>query len=80
VAQPKRKKPGAKPRAGVAASVRLEVRLTESERNRWQAIADRQGIPLSELVRESVEIAVAAKKATPPVPHNNRYTVIDTDQ
>lgn len=56
---PKRKKPGAKPRAGVVASVRLEVRLTAAERDRWQRLADRQGIPLSELVRESVEMAVA---------------------
>ena len=55
VAQPKRKKPGAKPRAGVAASVRLEVRLTDAERGTWQARADALGVTLSEFVRATVE-------------------------
>jgi len=63
VAQPKRKKPGAKPRAGVAASVRLELRLTPAERDSWQRFADKRDQTLAELVRASVDAAIAPATA-----------------
>ena len=55
------KKPrlGRPPRAKRAASARFELRLTGDEVKRWNALADKQGISLSELVREAVELAVA---------------------
>jgi len=46
---------GARPRAGVAASVRLELRLTPAEHARWQARANAKGVTISEFVRNSVE-------------------------
>lgn len=49
---------GRPPRADGAAA-RLEIRLTEPERVRWQGAADRESLSLSELVRASVELAIA---------------------
>ena len=46
---------GPKPRNGSAATTRIELRLTASERDRWQAFADRQGLTLAALVRLGVE-------------------------
>lgn len=54
-----RKKPGRPPRSRKAASARFELRLTGDELKRWTALAEKQGISLSELVRESVEMAIA---------------------
>lgn len=39
--------------------VRFEIRLTGKERDRWQTAADKQGLTLAELVRESVETCIA---------------------
>ena len=50
---------GRPPRAGKAASLRFELRLTPAEVKRWQTLADRQGISLSEAVREAMDAAVA---------------------
>jgi predicted HicB family RNase H-like nuclease len=52
-------RPGRPPRAKRAASARFELRLTGDELRRWSALAERQGISLAELVRESVEAAIA---------------------
>lgn len=61
VAAAKRKKsPGGRPpRTGKAASAQFNIRLTGDELERWTEAAARQGISLSELVRESVELAIA---------------------
>jgi hypothetical protein len=53
------RKPGRPPRLKSAAEIRFELRLTDKERDRWQAAADRQGLALSELVRWCVEISIA---------------------
>ncbi len=50
---------GRPPRAKSAAEVRFEIRLTGKERDRWQVAADKQGLTLAELVRESVETCIA---------------------
>jgi predicted HicB family RNase H-like nuclease len=52
-------KPGRPPRSKKASDIRFEIRLTGKERDRWQAAADRQGLTLAELVRESVETCIA---------------------
>lgn len=49
---------GRPPRA-TGAAARIEIRLTEPERATWQAAADREALSLSELVRASVELAIA---------------------
>ena len=49
-----------RPSLGAAARHRsVLVRLTEAEHGVWRSLADQQGITVSELVRESVEMAVA---------------------
>lgn len=55
------KKPrlGRPPRAAKSSTVRVELRLTVDERKRWVALAERQGITIAELVRESVETSIA---------------------
>lgn len=49
---------GRPPRADGEAT-RLEIRLTEPERVRWQSAADRESLSMSGLVRASVELAIA---------------------
>src|SRR5215216_3209861 len=63
-----RRKPttGRPPRAGAAAEFEVRLRVTEPERSRWQAAADKQGLSLSDLVRESVETCIARRKRTSP--------------
>jgi len=46
---------GRPPVAGVARSVRVEVRCTPDERERWEAAAASRGVTLSELVRLLLE-------------------------
>jgi len=53
------KTPGPKPRAGTTASRVVKLRATDDEIVRWQKLADKQGLTLSQLVRESLEMAVA---------------------
>lgn len=48
-----------RPRAHNPRSVTFKVRLTGEEVSRWQVAADRQGITLADLVRESVETCIA---------------------
>lgn len=50
---------GPKPRSGKVATTRLELRLTEDERSRWQAAADRREVSLAQLIRDSVERALS---------------------
>ncbi len=52
---------GRPPRAKSAALIRFEIRLTSKERDRWQAAANKQGLTLAELVRESVETCIARR-------------------
>lgn len=42
--------------------LRLELRVTEQERDRWQAAADAEGWSLSEWVRRTLDDAAKAKK------------------
>lgn len=56
---PRKRGPGRPRRARQASEVRFEIRLTGPERTRWQEAADRQGIDLATLVRESVETCIA---------------------
>ena len=60
VGRPRRSKTVGRPSLGAEARRRsVLVRLTEVEHGVWRSLADRQGITVSELVRESVEMAVA---------------------
>jgi len=53
------KTPGPKPRAGTTATNVVKLRATDDEIARWQKLADKQGISLSQLVRESLDLAIA---------------------
>lgn len=54
------RKPGRPPRVGKRASeIRFEMRLTEPELTRYQKAADKQGMSLSQWVREACELAYA---------------------
>ncbi len=55
----KKPKMGRPARAGKVASARFEIRLTGPELERWTKAAERRGLSLSELVRESVETSIA---------------------
>lgn len=57
--KPKTPKVGRPARAGKMADARFGIRLTGPELERWQAAADKQGLSLAELVRESVETCIA---------------------
>ena len=46
-------------RMGRVIAARLEIRLTGDDYRRWKAAADRQHLGLEQLVRESVELAIA---------------------
>lgn len=37
----------------------LRIRLTDPDRQRWLVAAEQQRIPLEQLVREAVELAIA---------------------
>ncbi len=50
---------GRPPRSKAASWIRFEIRLTAKERDRWQSAAEKQGLALAELVRESVETCIA---------------------
>ena len=52
-------RPGRPARSGKAALGSYELRLTAEERARWDAFAAEQERPLSQVVRESVETAIA---------------------
>lgn len=67
------KRPGAG-RPPLGASARAEIvrlRLSAADRRRWQALADQQGITLSEMIREAVELAIALPSDSTPIqpPH-----------
>ncbi len=51
-------RPVGRPRLGKTTG-RVELKLSDADRKRWLAAADRQGLTLSELVRESVETCIA---------------------
>lgn len=55
----KKPKLGRPPRAAKRSAARFEVRLTGAELKEWQALADKQGITLAQLVREAVDMAIA---------------------
>lgn len=60
VAQEKKRSAGRPPRTGnKVAEARFEIRLTGDELTRWTKAAEKQGITLAQLVRESVELAIA---------------------
>ena len=60
MAKPRKKRGPGRPYLGNKGRVRrFEVRLNSDEEKRWTALADKQKISLSELVRESVEMAIA---------------------
>lgn len=59
MAKEKKRKPGRPARAGKVASARFEIRLTGAELETWTAAAEKQGLTLAQLVRESVELAIA---------------------
>lgn len=40
-------------------TVRINLKLSGADHKKWQALADRQGISLSEAIREAMELAVA---------------------
>lgn len=58
MAKEKKRGPGRPARAGKVAGARFEIRLTGEELKTWTAFADKQGITLAQLVRESVELAM----------------------
>jgi predicted HicB family RNase H-like nuclease len=55
----KPKRLGRPPLADKAATGLVKVRLTESDRKRWQSAAEREGLSLSEWLRAAAELAVA---------------------
>jgi hypothetical protein len=49
-----------RPSLGKAARTHvLSIKISQTERKTWDALAEKQGITLGQLVRESVEMAVA---------------------
>lgn len=53
---PRKRRGGSLPRVGaVAASERLEIRMTPEQRVAWSALAAANGMTLAELVRAAVE-------------------------
>ncbi len=54
-----KQKPGPKPRGVSTGRVRLELRLTDDERARWEAAAAREVLSLSDFVRAAVEARIA---------------------
>lgn len=47
---------GSAPRVGpVAATERLELRLTPDQRAKWQALAEARGLSLADLIRAAIE-------------------------
>ncbi len=59
------KKPGPKPRGAATGRPRLELRLTDEERTRWEAAAEREVLSLSEYVRAAVEARIAGDNGLP---------------
>ncbi|MGE3460087.1 MAG: hypothetical protein AB7O24_33560 [Kofleriaceae bacterium] len=53
---------GRNPRAGEAATERVVVRLTASERAAYQAAAERDGLTLAEWIRASCEARLPRRK------------------
>jgi hypothetical protein len=53
-----KRNPG-RPRLGRSATARVELKIPEADRKRWLVAADKRGLTLSELVRESVETCIA---------------------
>lgn len=49
---------GRPPLGDKARSATYLLKLTPDERATWQALADKQGITLAQLVRESVELSI----------------------
>ncbi len=52
----KRPKIGRPPRAGEAATKRVEVRCTSEERERLEALAQRRGESMSDVVRSAIAL------------------------
>lgn len=57
--RPKKPRRGRPPLGDKARSSTYLLKLTREERERYQALADKQGITLAQLVRESLELAYA---------------------
>lgn len=55
----KRNRAGRPPRAGKTAAEIVKLRATDDERARWQQAAQRQGLSLSQWLREAAELAWA---------------------
>lgn len=55
----KPRRPGRPPRAAKTAAEVVKLRATGDERTRWQSAADRQGLSLSQWLREAAELAWA---------------------
>jgi hypothetical protein len=46
-------------RLGQVIAARIHIKLTGDDYERWREAADRQALTLEQLVRESVELAIA---------------------
>jgi hypothetical protein len=56
--KPKRRM-GPIPRGGGAATIQLSVRVTADERTSWSTAAAREGLSVSEWLRQAAELAIA---------------------